>query len=64
MWSKENQENAMKFCNAIRLMATKPDNINNLESYLTCHFDEWLEKYGNDPENLASELELFAGFIF
>ena len=51
---------AEMFCNAIRTMAQKPDNINNLESYLKYHFENWLKKYGNNPEDLAMEMKFFA----
>ena len=38
---------AAQFCNAIRELANKPENLQNLESYLERHFDKWLEKYAN-----------------
>lgn len=52
------------FCDAIRTIAEKPENINNMESYLTWHFTTWLEKYGNCPENLAMEMKSFAEMEF
>ncbi len=55
-----NEVYAKIFCDAIRTMAEKPENIDNLESYLTWHFTTWLEKYGNCPENLAMEMKNFA----
>lgn len=64
MWSRENEMNAQKFCDAIRLMAKKPDNINNLENYLTEHFDIWLKCYGNSPEGIAMEMKTFAEMEF
>ena len=33
---------AAQFCNAIRELANKPENLQNLESYLERHFDKWL----------------------
>lgn len=51
---------AEMFCNAIRTMTQKPDNINNLESYLEYHFENWLKIYGNNPEDLAMEMKTFA----
>lgn len=51
---------AKMFCNAIRIMAQKPDNIDNLESYLEYHFENWLKIYGNNPEDLAMEMKTFA----
>ena len=56
----DNERAAETFCNAIRLFADKPDNLNNLESYLIQHFPEWLKKYARTPEELAAELMFFA----
>jgi hypothetical protein len=54
-------ENAAKtFCEAIADIAKKPANLENLESYLTRHFEMWLEKWGNTPENIADDLKHFA----
>jgi hypothetical protein len=54
-------ENAAKtFCEAIADIAKKPANLDNLESYLTRHFEMWLEKWGNTPENIADDLKHFA----
>ena len=55
-----NEVYAKIFCDAIRTMAEKPENIDNLESYLTYHFTTWLERYGNCPENFAMEMKNFA----
>ena len=35
---------AAQFCNAIRELANKPENLQNLESYLEWHFGKWMEK--------------------
>lgn len=51
---------AADFVGAIKLIATKPDNLDNLESYLSHHFPEWLKKFANSPENIAAELQAFA----
>jgi len=51
---------AHEFAEAIRLFAEKPDNIDNLESYLSRHFEAWMEKYAYDPETLTSEMKHFA----
>jgi hypothetical protein len=51
---------AADFTDAIKTIATKPDNLENLKSYLSRHFPEWLEKYANRPENIAAELQAFA----
>ena len=51
---------AEQFCNAIRELANKPENLQNLESYLEYHFDKWLEKYANTPDSMAAEMSDFA----
>ena len=51
---------AAQFCNAIRELANKPENLQNLESYLEYHFDKWLEKYASTPEDMAAEMLEFA----
>ena len=56
----ENKQAAEIFCNAIRTLTNKPDNIGNLESYLSYHFDVWMEKFAHDPESIAEEMHQFA----
>ena len=51
---------AAQFCNAIRELANKPENLQNLESYLEWHFDKWLEKFASTPECMAAEMSNFA----
>lgn len=48
------------FVGAIKLIATKPDNLDNLESYLSHHFPEWVSRWENSPEDLAAEMKEFA----
>jgi len=48
------------FCSAVRKLAEKPENLDNMECYLSRHFAEWMEKYANDPENLTAEICTFA----
>ena len=54
------EEQAIQFCEAIRTLATKPENLENLESYLSRHFSEWISKWANSPENIAAEMKEFA----
>lgn len=51
---------AADFVGAIKLIAGKPDNLANLESYLSHHFSEWVSRWANSPEGLAAEMEEFA----
>lgn len=48
------------FVNAIKTIANKPGNLDNLESYLSYHFAVWLERYANTPDNIAAEMREFA----
>lgn len=56
-YSKE----AKSFCESIKALADRPDNLENLESYLTQHFQTWLDRYASTPEDITSELSAFAG---
>ena len=51
---------AAQFCDAIRELANKPENLQNLESYLEWHFETWLEKYASTPDGMAAEMSEFA----
>lgn len=51
---------AADFVAAIKELASKPQNLENLESYLSQHFPEWLKKYAHTPEDIAAELKEFA----
>lgn len=48
---------ASEFINAIKTIAEKQKNLDNLENYLSNHFSVWLEKYANTPEAITSELK-------
>ena len=54
------EEQATQFCEAIRTLANKPENLENLESYLSWHFPEWISKWANSPASLAEEMKEFA----
>ena len=54
------EEQATQFCEAIRALANKPENLENLESYLSRHFSEWISKWANSPASLAEEMKEFA----
>ncbi len=53
-------KNATDFIKAIKTIATKEKNLNNLECYLLHHFPAWIEKYANTPEKITAELKAFA----
>lgn len=54
---------AADFCAAIREIAGKPENMENLESYLSAHFSEWLKKYASTPDEMACEMKEFASMV-
>ena len=59
-YSERQEKAASDFCEAIKIIASKPENLANLESYLIYHFEEWLMKYANSPESMAAEMREFA----
>ena len=56
----DNKTLAKAFIATIQTIANKPEQLENMENYLTHHFDVWMEKYANSPEGLVSELQQFA----
>lgn len=57
---KNYEQEAAEFCKAIKRLAENPDSLENLGSYLSSHFQFWLEKFADTPENIAAELAAFA----
>lgn len=57
---KNQKELAKEFTNAIRTMAQRPENIDNLEDYLSYHFAAWMEKFASTPEAITGEMMNFA----
>lgn len=57
------EKEARQFIDAIKTIASKPDNLDNLECYLSHHFAEWLNRWADTPETLVCELKEFANMI-
>lgn len=57
---KTYEKEAAEFCKAIKRLAENPDSLENLESYLSGHFQFWLEKFADNPGNISAELAAFA----
>ena len=57
---KKREQAAKDFCEAIKTISAKPENLDNLELYLSIHFDSWIAKYANTPDGLAAEMKEFA----
>lgn len=60
MNTTKNAKLAEDFCKYIRILAEKPENLDNLECYLSIHFSEWLERFANTPATLVCEMREFA----
>ena len=60
MIEKHFEQEAKQFCEAVKTIAAKPENLENLELYLSMHFATWLDKFANDPRNIPAELKAFA----
>lgn len=57
---KTYEQEARIFCNSVLKLAGNENNLQNLESYLSRHFEAWMIKFANSPENIAAELEDFS----
>lgn len=60
MTAKNREREAAQFVEAIKTIASKPENLNNLQYYLGMHFDVWLKRYASTPEDITCELREFA----
>ena len=56
----KHEQTAKQFIQAIKTISEKPQNLDNLDSYLSYHFAEWLEKFANTPETITAEFQSFA----
>ena len=63
MMKRNHEKTAKQFCEALRTIAGKPENLENFELYLSMHFPEWLEKFANTPEGITAELKEFANMV-
>ena len=57
---KEYNEIAKEFIQAIKTISEKQANLDNFECYLSHHFNTWIEKFANTPDNITAELKAFA----
>lgn len=61
MVDRKFEEQADRLCNAIRHIANDDNALENFNSYLSYHFDVWLNEYvNNNVDNFVSEIENFA----
>lgn len=61
---KTYEQEAAALAEAIRTLASNPDHLANLESYLTYNFQKWLDSWANTPEGIAAEMQSFANMEF
>ena len=57
---RKHEQTAKEFCEVLKTIAGKPENLENLETYLSIHFSKWLDRFANTPENITAELKHFA----
>ena len=57
---RKHEQTAKQFCEALQTIASKPENLENLNSYLCDDFLVWLEKWAITPEGLAEEMKNFS----
>ena len=55
-----NEADAKVLCEAIKRLAENDFALENLECYLSYHFDKWLDRFANTPEKLAWEFDQFS----
>lgn len=60
MAERKYEELAHEFCAAIKKLGENERTLENLESYLSFHFCDWMKKYAHDPECITAELKCFA----
>lgn len=61
MVKRKFEEQADRLCNAIRYMANDDNALENFNSYLSYHFDIWLNQHiNNDIDNFVEEIYSFA----
>lgn len=60
MANRKFEEQADRLCDAIKYMADDNNALENFNSYLSYHFDAWLQYVNNNVENFVSEVEQFA----
>lgn len=54
------ENEAKRFVEAVVALANNEDALDNLEYYLSMHFDVWMQKFASTPESITAELNSFA----
>lgn len=54
------ENEAKRFVEAVVALANNEDALDNLEYYLSMHFDVWMQKFASTPESITAEMNSFA----
>ena len=57
---RKHANEARMLCDAIRKFNENENALENLEFYLSIHFERWLNDFARTPEGLATELKNFS----
>lgn len=57
---KTYEQDAARFVEAIKALASNDTALENLECYLSHHFAVWLEKFANTPQGISEEMKEFS----
>lgn len=57
---RKHANEARMLCDAIRKFNENENALENLEFYLSLHFERWLNDFAGTPEGLATELKNFS----
>lgn len=60
----DNEQLANIFTESIKRLAENPAKLENLNCYLSHHFDKWVQKFANTAEGLTSEIKCFSEIEF
>ena len=60
MAERKYEELAHEFCAAIKKLGENERNLENLERYLSYHFDSWMKRWAYGPECITDELIHFS----
>ena len=57
---REFEELAERFVEAVKRISKKEENLDNLQHYLSVHFEKWLTRFAKTPLAIVCEIESFA----
>jgi len=60
MINREYESIAHDFIKGIKTLASNENALDNFECYLSIHFQTWLDKWANTPQDITSEIQRFS----